>query len=192
MPTSGPAPGRVSHPSGWEIHAETTVYDSPFVRLSQADVTGPHGYHVPDHHVVRLRPAAGVVAFVDGRVLLLWRHRFITRRTGWEIPAGRIEDGETPATAAARECLEESGWRPGALTPLLAWSPLPGIADSRFHAFLATAAEHVGEPADPYEAERVAWLTLPEIEAAFDAGEIGDGFAVPALLMLLRRVGTGA
>lgn len=173
------------HESGWTIHTETALYDSPWVCLAQADVSGPHGYHVPDHHVLRMRPAAGVVVYVEGRVLLLWRHRFISRRTGWEIPAGRIEDGEAPVDAAGRECLEESGWRPGPLTPWLDWSPLPGIADSRFHAFLATDATQVGDPVDAYEAERVAWLTLDEVAAAFEAGEIGDGFAVPALLKLL-------
>ena len=47
--------------------------------------------------------------------LLLWRHRFITGSQGWEIPIGKIEPGEDPATAAARETEEETGWRPGPL-----------------------------------------------------------------------------
>lgn len=179
------AAGTGTHESGWDVHGETVRYDSPWVRLVQADVTGPHNYHVPDHHVLRMRPAAGVVVFREGRVLLLWRHRFITRHTGWEIPAGRVEDGESPIEAAARECLEESGWRPGPLTPFLQWTPNNGIADTVFHTFLATTATHVGDPVDAYESERVSWLTPAEVEAAFSAGEVRDGFAVPSLLRLL-------
>ena len=169
------------HPSGWEIHSETAVYDSPWVRLAQADVTGPHGYHVPDHHVIRMRPAAGALILVDDRVLLMWRHRFITRRTGWEIPAGRIEDGEAPVVAAARECFEETGWRPGPMSPWLSWSPLNGIADSRFHCFMATSADHVGEPLDAFESEHLAWKTRDEVRDALVSGAVHDGFAVPAL-----------
>jgi 8-oxo-dGTP pyrophosphatase MutT (NUDIX family) len=177
-----------SHPSGWDVATERVVYDSPWIRVGQADVTAPDGHRVPDHHTVRLRPAAGIVVLVDGRVLMLWRHRFITRETGWEIPAGKIEDGETPEAAAVRECVEESGWRPSGLEPLATWTPLDGIADSRFHAFVATAAEHVGEPQDTHEAERVEWLPIDEVARALDAGEIKDGFAFPALLTLLRRL----
>ncbi len=165
----------------WVIHSETTVYDSPWVRLAQADVTGPHDYHVPDHHVIRVRPAAGVLTVVDGRVLVLWRHRFITARTGWEIPAGRVEDGELPIEAAARECLEESGWRPGPLTPWLEWTPSNGISDSVFHCFRTDSAAHVGEPVDAFESERIGWLTRDEVRAAFEAGDIVDGFGVPCL-----------
>ena len=43
-------------------------------------------------------------------VLALWRHRFITDTWGWEIPAGRLEAGETAEQAARRETLEETGW----------------------------------------------------------------------------------
>ena len=57
--------------------------------------------------------AAGtIVRDPDRGVLLLWRHRFITDTWGWEIPAGRIDPGETPEQAAARETLEETGWEP--------------------------------------------------------------------------------
>jgi hypothetical protein len=56
-----------------------------------------------EHRPVRIPPGAGCVTVKDGRVLLLWRHRFITDTCGWGIPVGKIDPGEDPAHAAARE-----------------------------------------------------------------------------------------
>jgi ADP-ribose pyrophosphatase YjhB (NUDIX family) len=95
----------------WTVHGERTIYDSPWVRLALTDVEIPGGARF-DHHVVRMPAAAsGTVVHDPARgVLLLWRHRFTTDTWGWEVPAGRIDDGETPEQAAARETLEETGW----------------------------------------------------------------------------------
>jgi 8-oxo-dGTP pyrophosphatase MutT (NUDIX family) len=72
----------------------------------------PDGRHL-DHRLIRMRPSVGALVVDDqGRVLLIWRHRFITGRWGWETPMGGISEGETPAEGAAREVEEETGWRP--------------------------------------------------------------------------------
>jgi 8-oxo-dGTP pyrophosphatase MutT (NUDIX family) len=119
-------------------------------------------------------------------VLLLWRHRFITDTWGWEVPAGRIDAGEPLAAAAARECLEESGWRPlGSLEPLGSWYPTNGLCDQAFHAFRAVAAEHVGEPADTYESERIEWLPRARLADEIAAGRVLDGFSLTSLLLAL-------
>ena len=90
----------------WTVHGERTVYDSPWVRVTLADVEIPGGRRF-EHHVVRsTAPAAGVVVRDEARgVLMLWRHRFITDTRGWEVPAGRREPGESSEQAAAREVL---------------------------------------------------------------------------------------
>jgi 8-oxo-dGTP pyrophosphatase MutT (NUDIX family) len=118
-------------------------------------------------------------------VLLLWRHRFITDSWGWEIPAGRIEDGEDAAAAGAREVLEETGWRPGPVTPLITFHPSNGISDQVFHIFAATGAEYVDEPVDVSESERVEWLPAGELRTRIRAGEIPDGLSLTALLYAL-------
>jgi 8-oxo-dGTP pyrophosphatase MutT (NUDIX family) len=43
----------------------------------------------------------------------MWRHRFTTDSWAWELPMGLVEESESPEGAAAREVLEETGWRPG-------------------------------------------------------------------------------
>jgi 8-oxo-dGTP pyrophosphatase MutT (NUDIX family) len=167
----------------WTVHGERVVYDSPWVRLALADVEVPGGRRF-DHHVVRLpTPAAGVVVHDPDRgVLLLWRHRFITDTWGYEVPSGRLEDGELPAAAAAREVLEETGWRPGPLTPLLRYNASNGLSDQVFHLFLAGEATRVGAPTDPSESDRVEWLPVPEVRAAVRDGRVPDGLSLTALL----------
>jgi 8-oxo-dGTP pyrophosphatase MutT (NUDIX family) len=121
-------------------------------------------------------------------LLLLWRHRFITDTWGWEVPAGRVDPGETPLEAAVREGLEESGWRPGPLRLLGVWHPTNGLCDQAFHAFLAEGASHVGEPVDRHEAERVAWVPVERVRGLIADGQVLDGFSLTSLLLALQTI----
>jgi 8-oxo-dGTP pyrophosphatase MutT (NUDIX family) len=171
----------------WTVHGERVIYDSPWVQLAMTDIEIPGGDRF-DHHVVRTpAPAAGTVVFdTDRGVLLLWRHRFITDTWGWEIPAGRVDHGETPEQAAAREALEETGWRPGPVRWMTTYFPNNGLTDSTFYLYQSLGATHVGEPADPSESERVEWLTLARLNEEIRAGRIGDGLSLTALLWWLH------
>ncbi len=170
----------------WIVHGERTIYDSEWMRLALVDVEIP-GHRRFDHHVLRMPAAASgtVVHDPDRGVLLLWRHRFTTDTWGWEIPAGRIDDGETPEEAARREALEETGWRPGPLRHLTTYFPHNGSSDATFHLFAADGAVHVGEPADPTESERIEWLAVDDVRRRIAAGEVGDGLSLTALLWWL-------
>jgi 8-oxo-dGTP pyrophosphatase MutT (NUDIX family) len=121
----------------WKVHGERSLYESEWMSLRLVDVEIP-GERRFEHHVVRYpAPAAGVVVFDPARgVLLLWRHRFITDTWGWEVPAGKVDTGETPEQGAAREVLEETGWRPGPLRHLASYHPTNGVADQTFHLFV--------------------------------------------------------
>ncbi|WP_067803837.1 NUDIX hydrolase [Actinomadura formosensis] len=167
----------------WTVHGERSVYDSPWMSVRLADVELPDGRRF-DHHLLRVRPAAGVAAVDgDGRVLLIWRHRFITGQWGWEIPGGRVEPGEDPAEAAARELIEETGYRAGTLRHLLDVRPSPGVHDGIHHIYRADGAERVGEPAD-VEAERIEWVPLASVPALAARGEIGSASTLAGLLYL--------
>jgi 8-oxo-dGTP pyrophosphatase MutT (NUDIX family) len=167
----------------WTVHGEETIYASEWVELALTDVEIPGGerFH---HHVVRVPQAAcGVVVHDEARgVLLLWRHRFITDTWGWEIPAGRVEPGETLEAAAGREVLEETGWSPGPLRPLVSYQPTNGLSDQVFHLFVAAGATFVGEPSDPGEAERVEWVAIDEVRRLTRNGDVVDGLSLTALL----------
>jgi 8-oxo-dGTP pyrophosphatase MutT (NUDIX family) len=109
----------------WTVHGEQSLYTDEWLDIRLADVELPDGRHL-EHRLIRTPPGAGCVVIQRESVLLLWRHRFITDTWGWEIPVGRVDDGEDPAQAA-RETGEETGWRPGELTPLLRVQPTAGL-----------------------------------------------------------------
>lgn len=170
----------------WTIHGERAIYEGEWIRLVLTDIEIP-GAQRFEHHVVRMpQQAAGAVVFDPDRgILLLWRHRFVTDTWGWEIPAGRIDAGETPIEAAAREPLEETGWRPGPLTPLVRYQPHNGLCDQVFHIFLAHGATHAGYPTDPGEAERVEWVPIDRVRRLASTEEILDGLSLTAILYAL-------
>jgi len=170
----------------WTVHGERTLYDSEWVRLALVDVEIPGGRRF-EHHVVRVpRPAAGVVVHDPDRgVLLLWRHRFISDSWGWEVPAGGVDVGETPEQAAAREVLEETGWRAGPLRSLAVYHPSNGLNDQTFHLFMADGAAHVGAPTDVSESERIEWVPLSDVKGLLRKGDVRDGLTLTALSMAL-------
>jgi 8-oxo-dGTP pyrophosphatase MutT (NUDIX family) len=174
----------------WTVHGERTLYSSPYLDLLLADVEVPGGSRF-DHHLVRYRyPAVGVVVVRpdDGALLLLWRHRFATDSWGWEVPAGRMEAGERPEQAGARETLEETGWRPGVMRHVLRYHPLNGTVDQTFHVLRADGATRVGDPVDAHESARVEWVPAERIVEEFAAGRITNGLTVTALLAHLAGV----
>ncbi|MGE0878119.1 MAG: NUDIX hydrolase [Acidimicrobiia bacterium] len=167
----------------WTVHGERSLYDSEWIRLTLVDVEIP-GSSRFEHHVVRSTQAASGTVVHDPTkgILLIWRHRFISDTWGWEIPAGRLDEDEAPEAAAARETLEETGWRPGPIAPLLSYYPTIGLSDQLFHLFHAEGATYVGPPSDPGEADRVEWVPVGEVQAMLRSGEIRDGLSAVALL----------
>lgn len=171
----------------WHVRGEHALYSSFWVDLRLVDVELPDGARFP-HHVVRMhRDAVGVVAVDPGRgVLLIHRHRFVTDTWGWEIPAGAVDEGERLEQAAARETLEETGWRPGPLRRI-GWSyPSTGLMDQRFFYFAADGATFVQEVDSP-EVERAEWKPLDEVRRLIGGEELCDGLSVSGLALALAK-----
>jgi len=167
----------------WKVHGETPLYSSEWLDVRLADVELPDGTRF-DHHVVRLpHPAVGVIVCDAERgILLLRRHRFITDTWGWEIPAGRVDPGETLEQAGVRETIEETGWRPLELEYLGFSHPTNGLMEQRFEYFVARRAEHVGD-FERTETESIAWFQPDDVRTLIEQGEIPDGLSVTALGM---------
>ena len=173
-----------------EVFGEREVYRNRWVRLTLVDIETPDGRRF-EHHVVRLQTVA-LAAVLDeqDRVLMLWRHRFVTDEWGWELPGGIVDGGEDAGAAAAREVLEETGWRPRPMRHLLTFQPMPGMVDTPHALFVARGAEKVGEPSDAEEAAVVDWIPMTRVPELIDRGEVlGSGSLVALLYLLTQRQG---
>ena len=104
------------------------IYAGRVVKLRVEEIELPNGrrslLELVDH------PGAAAIVPLDreGRVLLVRQYRHAANRT-WmlEVPAGKLDPGEEAATGAARECEEETGFRPGRLVPLGGILTTPGF-----------------------------------------------------------------
>ncbi|MFC0532071.1 NUDIX domain-containing protein [Phytohabitans kaempferiae] len=172
----------------WTVHSERDLYRDQWVHVATADVELPDGRHL-DHRIIRTAaPGAGIVVVHEHRVLLMWRHRFITDTYGWEIPHGSIRRGEAPADAAAREAEEETGWRPmPPIRPLVYTQPSPGLMTSEHHIFRADSATYIGPPKDAFESDKIDWIPLGDVRSLIDKQHIVAGTTLVALLYLLNQ-----
>jgi 8-oxo-dGTP pyrophosphatase MutT (NUDIX family) len=169
----------------WKVHGQRSLHESETVRVELADVELTDGTRV-DHYVIRIpfEVVSLVIFDAEGNVLLIWRHRFITQRWSWDVPAGKIAPGEAPADAAERASIDETGWRPGPAQPLGEYHPSPGISDQRFGIYVASGAERVAEP-NPNEAERVEWVPKARVRELIREGQV-DGLSLTSLLWALE------
>lgn len=139
--------------------------------------------------VVRHAGGAGCLPlFDDGRVALVKQYRHPARRELLEIPAGKIEAGETPVECAAREVEQEIGFRVGRIEPLADFYSTPGFCEERLYVYLATALEQAEQNLDHDEFVEIIYLPLTEAVAMAERGEIEDSKTIIALLLAARKV----
>lgn len=134
-------------------------------------------------------PGAVVIVPVlpSGQIALVSVYRHAVGRPLLECCAGTLEAGEEPAACAARELIEETGYRAARVAPLGAFYTSPGLSDELMHAFLATGLTQVGQQLEEDEAIDVVTLTVDQVLAAMDDGGIIDGKSLTALSLAHRR-----
>jgi 8-oxo-dGTP pyrophosphatase MutT (NUDIX family) len=171
-------------PMRWKKLSERVVNSNQWFSLNLADVELPDGRHL-DHYLLRQPPVA-IAAILNDKdeVLLLWRHRFIPDTWGWELPSGKVEDGEDIGIAAAREALEESGWQSTDLRHLLTVEVSAGFSDALHHVYWTDRATYVGPPEDSHESDLVEWIPLTDVPDLIAKGHIRAAHTVATLLML--------
>ena len=165
-----------------------TVLEGARFRVDRFEVPGRDGSVVTRELVVH--PGAVVILPVldDGRVLLIRNHRPTLGRALLEVPAGTLEGGESPDTAAARELAEETGFTAARFEPTGRFFASPGVADEVFHTYRASELTEVGQRLDPTEAIDVVPMTLDDAVEATRDGRIEDTKTLALVLMeALRR-----
>jgi len=141
----------------------TEIYAGRVVTLRLAQVRTQDGRLV-QREIVEHAPGAAVVAIDEhNNVLLVRQPRPAVGASVLELPAGLVEEGETPIECARRELAEETGYSAGRLEPLVEFYTSPGFCTERIHIFVATDLAPVDVGHD--EEEEIELVRLPFAEA---------------------------
>lgn len=138
-----------------------------------------------EKEIVEHRPSVGVLAVDGDSLIMVEQYRRAADRTLLEIPAGKIEEGESSRQAAAREMGEEIGRR-GRLRPFLKWYLAPGYDTELMHLFVATDLKKIeGEGRGPLDDDEDIVVRKIKIATAVKkclSGEIIDAKTIAAVL----------
>ncbi len=127
-------------------------------------------------------PLLGAIDDADPELVLIRQYRYAAEQYLYEIPAGRLDPGESPAQCASRELLEETGYRAGEVTKLFTMYTTPGFTDEKIHLFMATGlvpGEHQREADEFLE---LVPTRLSRALSMVEQGEIQDAKTALALL----------
>ncbi len=123
----------------WTVLSETIAFDERYLRVKTQRVRLPSGIEIDDYHLIESRSWAATIAVTPRRELVLVeQYRHGHGESSLELPAGVIEEGEDPMTAALRELQEETGYAGTNIQAL--WSTRPEPARHRQWAHIGFAA----------------------------------------------------
>ena len=121
-----------------------------------------------------------------GHVILIREYRYAVNAFLWELPAGSVDEGESPEQAARRECHEEIGKVPATIVRMASMFPTPGYCDEQMVFFRVSSLEEPTEAAELDEDEDIEARTfeLREARDMIRRGEITDMKTVAGLAMI--------
>ena len=126
-----------------KIKSRRTIDVSPWMKLIAREVEFTPGATAETYHAVDQRDYIAIVArTADGKLPIVRQYRPAIEQFSWELPAGMVDEGESPADCCRRELLEETGFRAIAVHPLGSFAPCTARLSNRVHSFFVeTAAE---------------------------------------------------
>jgi ADP-ribose pyrophosphatase len=158
------------------------LYEGKVFRLQRDTVVEPGGPQVDRDIIVHPGSVVVMPVFDDGRILLIRQYRHSVGDFLWELVAGRKEPKETPAAAARRELIEETGYRAKRWRKLMRVVPTPGFVNEWMWIF---AAEGLTEgAAQPEEDEKITprIFTLKEAMKMIQRGTLRDAKSICGIL----------
>ena len=158
------------------------IFQGRVVHLFLDEIELPNG-HKSTREVIRHQGAVCIVPLLeDGRVLMVRQYRYPFSQVMLELPAGKIDPGETPDVCAVRELSEETGAVAESLLPLGDFYPSVAYTDEVIHLYLAKGLHFGAMHTDEDEFLQLERIPLRELINQVMAGEIPDGKTQTALL----------
>ena len=134
--------------------------------------------------------AAAIVPFIsETEIVLVRQYRYALGKETLEIPAGKLDPGESPDICVRRELREETGYDAGAIEFLCSYAPAIGYSNELIHIYRGHGLRRISGPTDQIEIDAAERVSLEKAQALVKQGLILDGKTLLALslLGLLRR-----
>ncbi len=163
---------------------EKRIYTGKLLTLNADRVILSSGRKSIREYVSHPGAAAAIPFISKGRIILVRQYRYPISRDLLEIPAGIIEEGESPQETIARELKEEIGYEAKQIEPIGWFYPSPGYTNEKIHLFKASDLQ----PTQQEVEEGIEAMEIPYKEAIrmVEEGKIIDGKTIIAILSCKR------
>ena len=164
------------------------VFEGKVFGVTRDEVIEPGGLRAIREVVTHAGSVVVLPVLPDGRVLLVRQYRHACGQFLWELVAGRKEPGESPQRGAARELLEETGYKARRFRVFLDVFPSPGFLTERM--FILLAEGLTPGHAQPEEDEVISSraFSVRELERMMRLGRLRDAKSIAGILYYLRYV----
>ncbi|PYU61812.1 MAG: NUDIX hydrolase [Acidobacteria bacterium] len=168
------------------VLSSITVYEGPIFGIRRDKVIEPSGVRATREVITHPGSVVILPVLADGRILLIQQYRHATRQYLWELVAGRMDPGETPKAAAARELIEETGYRARRFRIFLDIFPTPGFLEERM--FILLAEGLTAGKAEPEEDEKIISRShdRKQLEEMIRGGKLRDAKSIAGILFYFR------
>ena len=158
------------------IESHGFVYEDRFKTIER--ITAEFDGFSKEYFVSNFGEKAAVLAIKGNNVLLVRQYRLLINRLSYEVPGGKVNEGENPEEAAIRECVEETGVRCKKLEPLIEYDL--DLEYTRNHTYVFYS-DDLDDPSGQFS-EKHIWLPMNEcLEMIFD-GQISDSLSIISIL----------
>ena len=170
-------------PKPWELISVDHLQDCAVFGVSRLHSRSPRDGREHPFFRIDATDWINVVALTtSGELVLVRQYRHGAAELTLEIPGGMVDPGETPPDAAARELLEETGYRATEITQIGCSNPNSALFDNHLYSFLALGCERVDEIRNEGTEETVVELLPPEeVTRQVRAGEIDHALVLVGL-----------
>jgi ADP-ribose pyrophosphatase len=155
-----------------------TPYDGRLFKVEVLSWADERGRRVT-REVVRHPGAVLVIPVIDAnKLVLIQNERVAVNEVLWEFPAGKLEPGEKPQCAAARELEEETGYQAADICKLGEFYTSPGFTNELMHVFVAERLTKAAQRLEPGEHIAVHIIPVDDVAAMALDGRIRDGKSI--------------
>ena len=163
-----------------KITSSKEVYKCRIFTIAEEVAKDESGFEISRSIVRHAGSAIMLAVDEDKRILLVRQYRLPAQQRMWEIPAGKIDAGESPMETAKRELIEETGYSAASWIALASFWPSPGYCEEKMNLFLATGLT----PGDAHNMDdeqiEIAWFAADDLEKMILSGEMQDGKTILA------------